>query len=283
MTWLLESARAPLLMAVGQVVCALCFLWDSECRACVSRAWRLAMALGLLGYNTAVQTFLRVSISGNPLAPMIPYILMTLTGYTLFSLLYAGLPPRTSLLAGLLFLTADNSAWSLINSVSRMLFTRNFLYTGDPAQRLLSALALWAVEMAILVMVHRHLPPLHSVFLSRQTLLLIALSSVPFLTIRWFSSQLPADNAKTFQFGITLCFLAQLVVLVGSVSRETTERERQLRRVLAAQQQQFDFKLQSIEAVKPQIPRHEEPAALPGKGAARRAGAARAHAGHGPL
>lgn len=249
MTWLLESARAPLLMAVGQVVCALFFLWDSEYRAGVSRARRLAMALGLLGYNTAVQTFLRVSISGNPLAPMIPYILMTLTGYTLFSLLYAGLPPRTSLLAGLLFLTADNSAWSLINSISRMIWNRNFLYTGGKAERLIAALALWLVELAILAIVRRHLPPLHSVSLSRSTLLLIALAAVPFLTIRWFSSQLPAENAKTFQFLITLCFLWQLVLLVGSVARESSERERQLRRVLAAQQQQFDFKLQSIEAV----------------------------------
>ena len=249
MTWLLESARAPLLMAVGQVVCALFFLWDSEYSAGVSRARRLAMALGLLGYNTAVQTFLRVSISGNPLAPMIPYILMTLTGYTLFSLLYAGLPPRISLLAGLLFLTADNSAWSLINSISRMIWNRNFLYTGGKAERLIAALALWLVELAILAIVRRHLPPMHSVSLSRSTLLLIALAAVPFLTIRWFSSQLPAENAKTFQFLITLCFLWQLVLLVGSVARESSERERQLRRVLAAQQQQFDFKLQSIEAV----------------------------------
>ena len=253
MTWLLESARAPLLMAVGQVVCALFFLWDSEYRAGVSRARRLAMALGLLGYNTAVQTFLRVSISGNPLAPMIPYILMTLTGYTLFSLLYAGLPPRISLLAGLLFLTADNSAWSLINSVSRMIFSRNFLYTGGKVERLLAALELWLVELAILAIVRRHLPPLHSVFLSRRTLLLIALAAVPFLTIRWFSSQLPAENAKTFQFCITLCFLWQLVLLVGSVARESTEREQraeqEMQRVLQAQQQQFDFKLQSIEAV----------------------------------
>ena len=253
MTWLLESARAPLLMAVGQVVCALFFLWDSEYRAGVSRARRLAMALGLLGYNTAVQTFLRVSISGNPLAPMIPYILMTLTGYTLFSLLYAGLPPRTSLLAGLLFLTADNSAWSLINSISRMIWNRNFLYTGGKAERLIAALALWLVELAILSIVRRHLPPLHSVFLSRRTLLLIALAAVPFLTIRWFSSQLPAENTKTFQFCITLCFLWQLVLLVGSVARESTEREQraeqEMQRVLQAQQQQFDFKLQSIEAV----------------------------------
>ena len=105
------------------------------------------------------------------------------------------------------------------------------------------------MELAILAIVRRHLPPLGSVSLSRSTLLLIALAAVPFLTIRWFSSQLPAENAKTFQFCITLCFLGQLVLLVGSVAPESTERERQLRRVLAAQQQQFDFKLQSIEAV----------------------------------
>lgn len=103
--------------------------------------------------------------------------------------------------------------------------------------------------MAILELVRRNLPPLHSMFLSRRMLLLIALAAVPFLTIRWFSSQLPAENTKAFQFCITLCFLWQLVLLVGSVARESTERERQLQRVLAAQQQQFDFKLQSIEAV----------------------------------
>ena len=63
------------------------------------------------------------------------------------------------------------------------------------------------MELAILAIVRRHLPPLGSVSLSRSTLLLIALAAVPFLTIRWFSSQLPAENAKTFQFFITLCFL----------------------------------------------------------------------------
>ena len=134
-----------------------------------------------------------------------------------------------------------------------MIFSRNFLYTGGKVERLLAALALWLVELAILAIVRRHLPPLHSVFLSRRTLLLIALAAVPFLTIRWFSSQLPAENAKTFQFCITLCFLWQLMLLVGSVARESTEREQraeqEMQRVLQAQQQQFDFKLQSIEAV----------------------------------
>ena len=253
MTWILEFARSPLLMAIGQVLCALYFLWDGERRPRGGRIRRLALALGLLAFNTAVQTFLRVSISGNPLAPMLPYILMTLAGYTLFSLLHSGLPVKTSLFAGLIFLTADNSAWSLINSVSRMIFSRNFLYTGGLGGRLLAALALWLVELAILAIVRRHLPPLHSVFLSRRTLLFIALAAVPFLTIRWFSSQLPAENAKTFQFCITLCFLWQLVLLVGSVARESTEREQraeqEMQRVLQAQQQQFDFKLQSIEAV----------------------------------
>ena len=72
MTWILEFARSPLLMAIGQVLCALYFLWDGERRPRGGRIRRFALALGLLAFNTAVQTFLRISISGNPLAPMLP-------------------------------------------------------------------------------------------------------------------------------------------------------------------------------------------------------------------
>ena len=62
-----------------------------------------------------------------------------------------------------------------------MIFSRNFLYTGGLGGLLLAALALWLVELAILAIVRRHLPPLHSVFLSRRTLLLIALAA--FMTL----------------------------------------------------------------------------------------------------
>lgn len=253
MSGLMNLGLPPFMMTVGQAVCAIFFLLRGERTRHVGPARRAGLSLALIAANTIIQTALRMMIAEHEHAAMVPYLLVSLVVYTLFAQLFSGLPVKTSLFAGLIFLTADNSAWSLINSVSRMIFSRNFLYTGGLGGRLLAVLALWAVEMAILELVRRNLPPLHSVFLSRRTLLLIALAAVPFLTIRWFSSQLPAENAKTFQFFITLCFLLQLVLLVGSVARESTEREQraeqEMQRVLQAQQQQFDFKLQSIEAV----------------------------------
>lgn len=251
MTGMLEFALSPLLMAVGQVLAAVCFLRGESSR---TPAWfRAALAFGLLAVNTAVQTFLRKSISENPLAPMLTYLMLSLAVYTLFAHLYSALSWQISLFAGLVFLTADNSAWSLINSVLRMIWNTNFLYTGTLGQRLLVVLALWAVELGILALVSRHLPALEHLVLSRSMLLLIVLAAIPFLTIRWFSSQLPAENTKAFQFGITLCFLCQLVLLVGDVGRETTERERraelEMKRVLQMQHQQFDAKMQNIEAV----------------------------------
>lgn len=253
MTRILELALSPLLMAVGQVLAALYFLSDEDG---FHPAWslkRFALAVGLLMMNTAVQTYLRVSISENPLAPMLNYLMMSLTIYVLFARLFSGRSWKVSLFAGLVFLTADNSAWSLINSVLRMIWNTNFLYTGTFAQRLLVVFALWVAELCILMIVKRHLPHPEHLFLSNHTLLLIVLAAVPFLTIRWFSSQLPAEHTKTFQFGITVCFLCQLVTLVGYVSKESTERERiaelEMKRVLQAQQQQFDIKMQNIEAV----------------------------------
>ena len=249
MSMLLALGLPPFLMTVGQSLCAILFLLHGEPARSAGLSRRIALTLTLIAVNTVLQTLLRLMIAERDHAAMVPYLLVSLLAYTLFAYLFADLTPKTSLFAGLICLTADNSAWSLINSISRMLFNQNFLYTGALGSKLLSMLALWAVELLILALVMRHLPPLHSLFLSRRTLLLIALAAVPFLTIRWFSSQLPAENAKTFQFGITMCFLVQLMILVGSVSRETTQREQELRRVLQAQQQQFDFKLQSIEAV----------------------------------
>ncbi|MDO5300586.1 MAG: GHKL domain-containing protein [Clostridia bacterium] len=253
MTRIFEFALSPLLMAVGQVLAALYFQHDEERDHPIWSPRRVALALGLLAMNTAVQTFLRVSISENPLAPMLTYLMMSLTIYILFARLFSQLTWKTSLFAGLVFLTADNSAWSLINSVLRMGWNTNFLYTGTLAQRLLVVLALWMVELCILMLVKRHLPEPERLYLSNHTLVLIALAAVPFLTIRWFSSQLPAENAKTFQFGITLCFLCQLVILAGYVGRESTDRERmaelQMKRVLQAQQEQFNLKIHNIEAV----------------------------------
>lgn len=250
---ILSFAVSPLLMAVGQMLVVLCFLHDRDEECTVSIGMRAVLAFGLLAMNTAIQTFLRVSISENPLAPMLTYLMMSLGIYALFVRLFSRGIWKESLFIGLIFLAADNSAWSLINSVSRLLWNENFLYTGAPAQRLLAVLALWAVELGILMLVKRYLPRRECLFLSNQTLLLIMLSAIPFLTVRWFSSQLPAQNAKTFQFVITLCFLCQLVILVGYVGKESAERERfaqlQMQRVLQAQQQQFDMKIQSIEAV----------------------------------
>ena len=250
---ILSFAVSPLLMAVGQMLVVLCFLNDRDEECAVGVGMRAALALGLLGMNTAIQTFLRVSISENPLAPILTYLMMSLAVYALFARLFSRSPWKESLFIGLIFLAADNSAWSLINSFSRILWNENFLYTGAPVQRALAVLALWAVELGILLLVKRVLPRRECLFLSNQTLLLIVLSAIPFLTIRWFSSQLPAQHTKTFQFVITVCFLCQLVLLVGYVGRESAERERyaqlQMQRVLQAQQQQFDMKMQSIEAV----------------------------------
>lgn len=240
-------------MAMGQSFAVLYFLSDADGEG---QAWdfgRFALALGLLLVNTVVQTFLRVSISANPLAPMLTYLLISLVIYAVFARLFSKWPWRISLFAGLVFLTADNSAWSLVNSVSRMVWNTNFLYTGALLQRLFTVLALWMVELCILKAVRLHLPEAEHLYLSNQTLLLIVLAAVPFLTIRWFSSQLPAENAKTFQFGITICFLCQLVTLAGYVERESAESERlaelEMERMLEAQQRQFDVKMQSIEAV----------------------------------
>lgn len=250
---ILAYALSPLMMAVGQVLAALYLMMDADGDEPVWSFRHVALAIGLLAMNTAVQTFLRVSISENPLAPMLTYLMMSLGIYTLFARLFSRLPWKTSLFVGLVLLTADNSAWSLINSVSRMIWNANFLYTGVLAQRLLAVLALWGVELCILRRVRRHLPALGRLRFSNHTLMLIVLAAVPFLTIRWFSSQLPAENAKIFQFGITVCFLCQLVILVGYVGRESAERERmarrEMKRVLQAQQQQFNIKIQNIEAV----------------------------------
>ncbi|MGN0772560.1 MAG: GHKL domain-containing protein [Candidatus Ventricola sp.] len=250
---ILSFAISPLLMAVGQMLVVLFFLHDRDEDCAVSIGLRAALALGLLAMNTAIQTFLRVSISENPLAPILTYLMMSLGIYALFVHLFSRGTWKESLFIGLIFLAADNSAWSLINSVSRILWNENFLYTGAPAQRLLAVLALWAVELSILMLVKRYLPRRGCLFLSNQTLLLIVLAAIPFLTVRWFSSQLPAQHTKTFQFVITVCFLSQLVLLVSYVGRESAERERfaqlQMQRVLQAQQQQFDMKIQSIEAV----------------------------------
>lgn len=253
MTEIFELALSPLLMAVGQVLAVIYFQSDEETGCLMRSPKRLALAFGLLVMNTAVQTFLRVSISENPLAPMLTYLMMSLAIYSLFARLYSNFSWKISLFAGLVFLTADNSAWSLINSVSRMIWNKNFLYTGTLAQRLLVVLVLWVVHLAILALVKRHLPTPEHLFLSNNTLVLIALAAIPFLTVRWFSSQLPAENAKTFQFGITICFLCQLVILAGYVAKESTERDRlaelEMKRVLQTQQQQFDFKIQNIEAI----------------------------------
>lgn len=253
MTRIMEFALSPLLMAVGQVIAVLYFLAGVEEEKPVWAARHAALALGLLAVNTAVQTFLRVSISENPLAPMLTYLMMALAAYALFARLFSDLTWKLSLFSGLVFLTADNSAWSLVNSVSRMVWNANFLYTSAVLQRLVAVLALWAVELCILMLVKRHLPKRERLFLSDQTLLLIFLSAIPFLTVRWFSSQLPAENAKAFQFVTTVCFLCQLVILAGYVGRESTERERlaelEMKHVLEAQQRQFDIKMQNIEAV----------------------------------
>ena len=250
---ILEFAVSPLLMAVGQMLVVLCFLYDRDEEGAVSIVMRAALALGLLVMNTAIQTFLRISISENPLAPMVTYLMMSLGVYALFARLFSRGSWKESLFIGLIFLAADNSAWSLVNSISRILWNQNFLYTGAPVQRLLAVLVLWAVELGILMLVRQYLPRRECLFLSNQTLLLIVLSAIPFLTVRWFSSQLPAQHTKTFQFVITVCFLCQLVILVGYVGKESAQRERfaqlQMQRVLQAQQQQFDVKIQSIEAV----------------------------------
>ena len=246
---------SPLLIAVGQVLAILLFFLYGDHHALQQKPYRLPLTVIFFFVHTFAQTLLHNYVFGASVGslPALQYISSTLLYYMIFVRLWSSLSLPVCAFIALIFLLNDNCAWPLISSLSRLLWGTNYLYQGPHLLRLLFIAALWSLECSLMCIIRRLLPALHKIRMDRYNIILTLSSVIPFLYIRVFSSRLTVQDNKTLQIAMTICCLVALITLVGGVGRTSTEYEKlhaaQMQYILQTQQQQFQQKLQDIDAV----------------------------------
>lgn len=246
---------SPFFIAIGQVLAIVLFLLYEEPWSFLKNPRPIGLTAAFFLIHTILQAVLHnfsVQESMGSL-PMLQYIVITLFYYLLFVRLWTRLSLSVCSFIALIFLLADNCIWPLLITVSRRLWGISYLYEGPYPLRIPYILLFWFLEAALMLLLRRLLPSLPKIRLSRSHIVLTLTSVIPFLYIRVISSRLTTQDNKTLQIAMTVCCLVTLITLVSSVGQSSSEYERlqtdRMQYILTLQQQQFQQKLQDIDAV----------------------------------
>lgn len=246
---------SPFLVALGQAFAIVVFFLYDDIHAFAHRRQRVCLTAVFLLIHILLQTLIynysAINVTGT--LPTLQYIFITLLYYMVFTRLWSGLSLPVCGFISLIFLLTDNCVWPLLVSISRSFWGISYLYEGRYLLRLPSIVLLWCMECGCMILIRRLLPPLPEIHLDICTSILTVTSAIPFFYIRLFSGQFAMQTNKALQIIMTVCCLVALITIVGGIGRSFNEYEKlrsvQMEHMLQCQQQQFQQKLQDIDAV----------------------------------